>query len=319
MRNRCTILMLHRLKTAELNVEQGQDPEILRRGLELLRRRKYSFLSLEEVFNKLGAGEQLPSRAVVFTQDDGYLEQAVIAAPIFEAYDCPATTFVTSGFLDRKLWFWWDRIGYVFRNASNRRVSIDTEDEQIALDWTEKSDLPRCEADLIAKCKTLPSSSVDELIAEFAIQSEVSLPDLAPDGFKPMDWDQLRAAEQQGMTFGPHTVTHPILANCTETASDYEIETSWQRVAQEADRPCKVFCYPNGRLIDFGQREVLKLERLGFLGAVVGAPGFARTKQNGSLFEVRRIPFPDDQINLIQYTSGLESMKMMLRGMNSCR
>ena len=54
------------------------------------------------------------NRAVAFTIDDGYVEQATVAAPVFAEFDCPVTTFVTSGFLDRALWFWWDQIEYVF-------------------------------------------------------------------------------------------------------------------------------------------------------------------------------------------------------------
>ncbi len=27
-----------------------------------------------------------------------------------------------------------------------------------------------------------------------------------------MSWDQARLCEERGMTFGPHTVTHPILS-----------------------------------------------------------------------------------------------------------
>lgn len=39
---------------------------------------------------------------------------------MFAEFDCPFTTFLTTGFLDRTLWFWWDRIEYVFCHAVRR-------------------------------------------------------------------------------------------------------------------------------------------------------------------------------------------------------
>ena len=66
-----TVFMLHRFRDDERGV-QGTDPAGLCKGLESLRRRRYEFLGLEEVYRRL-AGEGPPlRRAVAFTIDDGY-------------------------------------------------------------------------------------------------------------------------------------------------------------------------------------------------------------------------------------------------------
>jgi hypothetical protein len=111
-----TIFMLHRVLDGGAGAAH-LNPMQLRRGLEHLRRNGYEVVSLAEVFRRLaGEGPRLHG-TVAFTIDDGYLDQAEIAGPIFSEFDCPVTTFVTTGFLDGALWLWWDKIEYVFSNT----------------------------------------------------------------------------------------------------------------------------------------------------------------------------------------------------------
>ncbi|HSH59351.1 MAG TPA: polysaccharide deacetylase family protein [Acidimicrobiales bacterium] len=84
----------------------------------------------------------------------------------------------------------------------------------------------------------------------------------------PMTWDQARSLERSGVTFGPHTVTHPILSHVSDEAAEYEIAESWRRLGQELDHPLPLFCYPNGRLVDFGGREIEIAKELGMNGTV---------------------------------------------------
>jgi len=119
------------------------------------------------------------------------------------------------------------------------------------------------------------------------------------------------------MTFGPHTVTHPVLSRTTDDVMSQEITESWTRLCAEARNPVPVFCYPNGGLADFGDREIGVLRRLGFLGAVVGDPGYADARvfqqSRNDRFKVQRFSFPDDLPNMIQYVSGVERFKQMWR------
>ena len=133
-----------------------------------------------------------------------------------------------------------------------------------------------------------------------------------------MTWDQLRNCEKLGMTFGPHTVTHPVLSRTTLEQARYEITESWLRLRTEASNPVPIFCYPNGGWDDFGDREIGILRELGFLGGVVGEPGYASavnfSKNIENPFKVQRFGLPDLMPNLVQYVSGVERFKQILRG-----
>jgi peptidoglycan/xylan/chitin deacetylase (PgdA/CDA1 family) len=132
-----------------------------------------------------------------------------------------------------------------------------------------------------------------------------------------MSWDDLRSAETTGMRFGPHTVTHPILSRVDDVQARAELEGSWARLRAEARNPVPIFCYPNGGRDDFGEREIRLLGGMGLAGAVVGEPGYAdaRTfaKAQTARYTVRRFSCPDDHLKFIQYASGVERAKQILR------
>jgi len=240
-----------------------------------------------------------------------------VAAPVFAEFKCPVTTFVSTGFLDGKIWFWWDQIEYVFELTDRLSVEVRLGDSFITYQWETVEQRGRAQADFIARCKLVPDEQKWAAISMLAGQAEVELPPSPPPRYSPMSWDQVRACESMGMTFGPHTVTHPILSRTLDKAAEFEIEESWTRLCAEAKRPVPVFCYPNGGSGDFGEREIEVLRRLGFRGALVGEPGYALplTDRDGKneRFRVRRYSLPDDLPHTIQYVCGMEALKQAMR------
>src|SRR5688572_17032016 len=115
-----TVFMSHRFSAPELGVS-GQDPQALRQTLAELRKRRYHLISLEELFRRLRQNERI-ERAVAFTIDDGYLDQGLIAGPVFAEFDCPVTIFTVTDFADGKIWLWWDRIEWIFEQTRQPEI-----------------------------------------------------------------------------------------------------------------------------------------------------------------------------------------------------
>ena len=315
-RGRAVVFMLHRFRSPEHPFD-GYDPTVVRRALSHLRRERYRILSIEELL-RCASEERVPDRAVAFTIDDGYFDHATVAAPLFAEFDCPVTTFVTTGFLDGQLWFWWDRIEYVFARTKRQSLRVALADMSLEYQWTTPAERIRAQLQFTEACKRVRDEDKHAAIRLLAEVADVQLPERAPREYAPMTWDELRTCERSGMTFGPHTVTHPVLSRVSDQQSRWELEESWRRLRQESTAPSPVFCYPNGQKDDYSQREIATLRHLGLIGAVVGAEGFVSaqaTRQNAhASFTARRYPFPDDLPRLVQYVSGLESAKSLLRG-----
>ena len=316
-RGRAAIFMLHRFRD-DANGVAGHDPAVLRRALAHLRASRFELVPLEDLVRRL-AGEGPPlRRAVAFTIDDGYLDQATIAAPVFAEFDCPVTTFVTSGFLDGALWFWWDRIEYVFTMTARTRLALPIEDGELHWIIGDAASRERGRAEMVEYCKTIPDGLKHALIARLAEAGEVEIPARAPARYQPMSWSDLRRCETIGMSFGPHTVTHPIMSRTSDAQCEFELRESWDRLRAEAHAPVPVFCYPNGQPADFGAREAKLLQTIGLAGAVVGQAGYADRaafrRGPEAPYRIRRFSFPDDLPTLVQIASGIEHLKRVVRG-----
>ena len=316
-RGRAAVFMLHRFRSASPE-QYYHNVSGVRRALAHLRRQECPILSLEHLLRLSMSGSQIPDGAVAFTIDDGYADQAAIAGPAFAEFDCPVTTFVTTGFLDGQLWFWWDRIDFVFRWTQRRWLRLELGGAVLEYRWSNDAERARAQTDFTNRCKLVPDAVKHAGIEHLAEEADVSLPTRPPSEYMPMTWDQLRAAERHGMSFGAHTVTHPILSRVSDEAARWELSESWRRLQAEAREPVPIFCYPNGGPDDFSSREIGILKQLGFIGAVVGSEGYlcdGEIRRNErEQFVIRRFPFPDDLAHLTQYVGGAERAKSLLRG-----
>lgn len=317
MRGHATILVMHRLADPDLGIT-GVDPRDLRRALEFLRSERYPVVSLERVFRGL-SGEAPPlDRGVAFTLDDGTIDQATVAAPIFAEFDCPATIFVVTGYLDGQIWCWWHRVEYIFETTRRRELSLFLGDVRLVYRLDDARNRARLARDFMQRCKRIREHEKLHAIELLAAAAEVDLPACPPARYAPMSWDDVRACEARGITFGPHTVTHPVLSRTDDAQSEHEITASWARLQEEASRPVPIFCYPNGhRDTDFGPRETATLRRLGFRGALTNGPdGYATAtdfrRSPDAPFAVPRVDFGQDHRCCIRSVSGVSRTKQML-------
>ena len=92
-----TILMYHSVNPTYHN---SVTPENFSKQLQYLLSR-FEEIGIDELIALLNSGE-IPSRdSVVLTFDDGYEDNYQYAYPILKEYDCTATIFVCTGFVNR--------------------------------------------------------------------------------------------------------------------------------------------------------------------------------------------------------------------------
>ena len=308
------VFMLHRFRDPEIG-SVGHDPKQVSAMLEYLRKGGYELISLHDMFRRALEGRSLRG-AIAFSIDDGYLDHALVGAPLFARFDCPVTTFLTTDFIDRRMWFWWDRIEYVYENTAKRSFDVLSPAFNLICNWSDQASRNSCKERFISECKKIPDVDKNTAIECLAAAAEVPIPENPPTKYLPLSWELARRCEQDGMSFGPHTVTHPILARTEDPQSQYEIEQSWLRVLAELADPVPVFCYPNGQASDFGPRETATLQRLGLDGAVSGIPGYATGAEIRSPHEryaIRRFSMPADLADLVQNVTGLDAIKNRVR------
>ena len=271
---RCVVLMLHRFRSADGSVG-GHDPAKLRHLLAGLRRSKIALIDVAQAITAMGdAGTRasLPRRSVAFTIDDGYADLVEIGEPVFAEFDCPVTGFVVPGVIDGECWFWWDQIDWIMRQTTASSLLLELQGHPVTLQWSDARSRHVEKNRLIERLKDIDHGALLAFVAELARVAEVPIAIAAPSRYRVLGWDELRAAEARGMRFGAHSMTHPILSQCTASQSAYEIGESVRRVRHELAHPRAIFCYPNGRSSDFGMREMAAVSAAGMTSALTTLP-----------------------------------------------
>lgn len=217
---------------------------------------------------------QSRGRFVLITFDDGYRDNYQEAYPILRTYSCPATFFLTSGFLDEKRLPWWDEIAWMVRTARAAAIRENP--------WTGPSmllDVPSREASiqkLLSIYKRLPDHRTDDYLNFLADVLATGRYSLEGGVDLWMTWDMVREMKSQGMTFGGHTVTHPVLANQSAEQQDFEIGQSGRRIAEELGEPTTAFSYPVGGHNSFNADSRAALERHGYQWGFTYFGGYVR-------------------------------------------
>jgi peptidoglycan/xylan/chitin deacetylase (PgdA/CDA1 family) len=249
----------------------------------------------------------------VFTVDDGYADFADIASPVFAAYDCPVTVFLITDFVSGRLWNWFDKVGWVFRESIRDTLNFEIAAENLGLHWKTEVERELVSEVVIERLKQIPDSEKEERIRALARALEVELPEEVPSRDRAMTWDQVRQCARKGATFGPHTVTHPILSRVDARRADAEISQSWRAVTSATEASVPVFCYPNGTAADFSSREERSVESAGMKAALSAIPGSVISTASGmkvtNRFSIPRFSYVEDKSGFVRIVTGLEEMR----------
>lgn len=312
-----SILMLHRFADADRQ-NAGHDPDVLRSHLAYLRRMRYELVSLVELTKRLDERDHRLARTVAFTIDDGYADYATVGAPVFEEFDCPATVFVVTGATNERGWYWWDRLRVALEMAERRSLTIEVAGNPLKLTWTDATTAARAARTIVDRMKFVSDAERRRILETIPALVEAHLPAQPPPRYASMTWDEIRRCARGVTTFGAHTVTHPILSRTDDTQSRWEIEASWTQLTRETGGAIPVFCYPNGGQADLGTRETRTLSELGIQAAVTSQPGYATVAGFHSApdarFLVPRFPYGGETTEFVQVVSGVERMKLFVRG-----
>lgn len=306
------IFMLHRFRHA--GHPSGHDPELLRQFLASLREHHYDLLSVDDLVKRSLAGERL-SKAVAFTVDDGYADHAEVGGQIFAEFDCPATFFLITDFIDDTYWPCDAKFAHIFASTPKQFLHCPWKKDDSLLDLSTPEARQRTQQQSIWSLKSQPQEIMEQLVAQLAVNAEVDLPERAPADFRPMSWNDARRLEQSGMRIGAHTRRHVILSAEDDGVARAEIHGSLEAVRKQVQHPSAVFCYPTGRRADFGPRDMDLAAEGGCIAAVSAEPGYFATHSPQQPFSIPRFSLPDNRQDFLQNMLYVERVKEHLRSL----
>jgi len=268
------ILMLHRIAPCKddlcingfLSVEAG----FLDRMLENMKKDGYRFCPMDEVVDRLRAGHK-DERFIAVTLDDGYKDNLVAGAPVFESHDVPYTIYVCPGFVEGYAHLWWENLADLIE--ARDEIIFYTEHGKTRIECMSFSQKRGAYARLLKYLthdvdEIRQREFVDDLCAAYGMDPKAHVKSQI------MSWEDLRQLNRSPLcTLGAHTLNHYHLARLGAEDAAFEMEQSGRVLALELGEMPRHFAYPYGAPIAVGQREVDMARQLGYQTAVTTRHG----------------------------------------------
>lgn len=299
-RNRIIILMVHGVM--EKDGKQQWTPlrpqistEQFEKTIVTLKKR-YRFIPLEEGLKMLSGKMPLQPYSMVITFDDGYRNNITHALPILKKYNIPATIFLTTGAIENREPFWFDRLDYVLQktNVDGLEVRV-AEDKQIVLEAKDRETLKRSYKTFrdLAKSKQKDDlrmrEQIDTVIEMLEVKSGISYTNIfeTDEWGGILTWEEIRNIKEELLTFGSHTVDHIRLGLVDKETAFDQLERSKRMIEKHLGKPCLYICYPNGSY----NRETIEIAKAcGYMVGLTTIPGTNKVGQD--LMELKRVHVP---------------------------
>ncbi len=281
----------------------------LRRHLLYLRRH-YRILHLEAALEELyrspveGCQKQDRRTPLVLTFDDGYHDNY-----------SDGFVFLIPSYIESGDYFWWRegtrlvcRAGVQEARIEGRTYHLDQAEDQRAL--AQAIDRRLRFATSVAEREAFLAATRKALAVPPSVSAE-EVPSL------PLTWEEVRKMKESGwVSFGAHTMHHPILAYLSNPAEvEYEVSECRVRLQEQLACPVRAFAYPVGQHQHIGDSVLHAVRKAGYDWALTTIYGFNTAHANPYLLRRVETDVSQHWLVLAAEASGLWSFFSRLRWM----
>ncbi len=239
---------------------------------------------------------------VLVTFDDGYRNNATLAAPLLNRKGFPALFFITSGYLESSRVLWPDEV--FSRVLAWPWTSLRAPDGRIHVLAPGQQARAAVALTLVEACKNCTDAHRRAFVAYLEKETPQCNPLQDPISQEFMNWNDVRALSAAGFDIGSHTVTHAILSSLEPEALWDELIESRGTIEAHTGLPCTTLAYPNGRSRDIANRVLAATTEAGYdLAFTVSNRWCSRTRDNLRLDRVAP-PGHSDSATFALHASG---------------
>ncbi len=253
-RRKMLILMYHGVVEKDIDIWTQVPAEEFDRQMRYLKS-NYNVVPLTDAVDMISGKKDMPDYTAAITFDDGFLNNKTQAYSILKKYNLPATIFLATSLIDESNNFegllWPDYVICLIREASCE--SLDLSDLGLGRHRTD-SNASKDDAinNIVEGLKKYSNEEKIKTILE--IKERVGIEKLGQDSnhYRGMSWDDVIEFDNEGLiSFGAHTVNHPILSRVSNDEIKAEILDSQQIIGQRLKKKITTFAYPNGNPEDY--------------------------------------------------------------------
>lgn len=260
-------------------------------------KRQFRVLSVQSAIAEIKEKGALTAATAAVTFDDGFLSTYTLAYPILSELSIPATVYLPTDWINRKMTPWWLKLHQIIDQAELPSVPPDSIEKLLehkfkwklngAKESTDKKSI--LQEQLEPFFRDLPDKLLNEQLDR--LRDLLCNHPLPASGLaEPMSWEMIREMADNGIEFGAHTCSHLNLRHATLAEAETEMAGSKAEIERQLGRSLSGFAYPYGADSDSYQELVAILEQIGFEYAVTTVYGNNDHQTNRYLMRRSTLP-----------------------------
>lgn len=262
-------------------------------------KRNYRVLSLLQMVEELQHANT-HDQSVVVTFDDGYLGTYINAFPVLKEYRIPATVYLSAGLVESGELAWYDQIFLRFQRATSEvTVTLDTSRN---FRFTDFASRVNAATTTVMYLRSLSDGERQRWCE--SLEKAMPLPAEELRGSM-MNWNQVREMRDAGISFGCHTMTHPVLSRLTADALQREVAESKWLIEHRLGVRVDDFAFPFGKSKDCGPIGADVLSALGLRTAMTTILGV--NEPGADRFRLRRM-VQGDELSIAMFAYRLQRL-----------
>lgn len=213
--------------------------------------RRFTFVSLDEIGERIESGRPFDRPVAAVTFDDGYRDVYENAFPVLKRKGIPAAVFVVTDLVGKPFWQVHDKLYHLVAKAYSMWDDPRRELEGMFKALNLPADFiarqrAACRNPMLAVTSLLPQLRLGDVHRVITIIEE-SVGNGFHDVPRTARWADLAEMQRHGITIGSHTQRHVSLP--MESAHDIgrELSGSKQIIEQQLGGRCSHFAYPGGQ------------------------------------------------------------------------
>ncbi len=212
--------------------------------------RSFHVVSLAEMVEALEQGGPLPPRCLAITFDDGYANNATVAAEELAARKMPWSAFLPAGLIESGQRQWVDDVRILLQRGSRRELRFHWGARDLVLNLRTPRQRLQAVRMVHEICRYVPEQDrlarLSELYACYNEDEIASLRAQFP-VFSPMTWKQARQLQSAGVDIGNHSLSHIALAQLPVKLIQREVVMARDLLEKRLGGYHPHFSYPYGR------------------------------------------------------------------------
>lgn len=200
-------------------------------------------LTIEQFQEYFVSRKPLPDRSCLLTFDDGWLDNYETAFPILRKYRVPAAIFLPYNYISGKQMFWQEEL---LLRLSNLLMTDNRDDHRFVQELAALEHDPHSEQ-LREYVSALKLNSYQEINTILELVRSRCHDNVMPCHYdRYMSWEQILEMQQNGISFGSHTLSHRILTRVSREECTRELTDSKSLLETSLGMPVETIAYPNG-------------------------------------------------------------------------